>query len=107
MKNSKKLLTLLPGYTIIYLASRMRHKQHGRNNIAFGVWLSLARAPGLGPGGRRFESCHPECNEQDRTVRESRSVLPERLEFNRVINGDTVKLERSQYFSIKKEFPRT
>ena len=47
------------------------------------------------------------CNEQDRTVRESRSVLPERLEFNRVINGDTVKLERSQYFSIKKEFPRT
>lgn len=56
----KKLLTLLPGYTIIYLASRMRHKQHGRNNIAFGVWLSLARAPGLGPGGRRFESCHPD-----------------------------------------------
>ncbi len=61
LKNSKKLLTLLPGYTIIYLASRMRHKQHGRNNIAFGVWLSLARAPGLGiPGGRRFESCHPD-----------------------------------------------
>ena len=33
-----------------------------------GVWLSLARAPGLGPGGRRFESCHPDwkinnCNE--------------------------------------------
>ena len=107
MKNSKKLLTLLPGYTIIYLASRMRHKQHGRNNIAFGVWLSLARALDLGSRGRRFESCHPECNEQDRTVRESRSVLPERLEFNRVINGDTVKLERSQYFSIKKEFPRT
>ena len=26
-----------------------------------GVWLSLARAPGLGPGGRRFESCHPDC----------------------------------------------
>ena len=24
------------------------------------MWLSLARAPGLGPGGRRFESCHPE-----------------------------------------------
>ena len=33
----------------------MRHKQHGRNNIAFGVWLSLARAPGLGPGGRRLD----------------------------------------------------
>ena len=26
------------------------------------VWLSLARAPGLGPGGRRFESCHPDCD---------------------------------------------
>ena len=26
----------------------------------YGVWLSLARAPGLGPGGRRFESCHPD-----------------------------------------------
>ena len=26
----------------------------------YGVWLSLARAPGLGPGGRRFESCYPE-----------------------------------------------
>ena len=25
-----------------------------------GVWLSLARAPGLGPGCRRFESCHPD-----------------------------------------------
>ena len=25
-----------------------------------GVWLSLARVPGLGPGGRRFESCHPD-----------------------------------------------
>ena len=28
--------------------------------IRSGVWLSLARAPGLGPGGRRFESCHPD-----------------------------------------------
>ena len=28
--------------------------------IQNGVWLSLARAPGLGPGGRRFESCHPD-----------------------------------------------
>ena len=24
------------------------------------MWLSLARAPGLGPGSRRFESCHPD-----------------------------------------------
>ena len=29
-------------------------------NLVYGVWLSLARAPGLGPGGRRFESCHPD-----------------------------------------------
>ena len=29
-----------------------------------GVWLSLARAPGLGPGSRRFESCHPDCVRQ-------------------------------------------
>ena len=28
--------------------------------VVDGVWLSLARAPGLGPGGRRFESCHPD-----------------------------------------------
>ncbi len=27
---------------------------------SLGVWLSLARVPGLGPGGRRFESCHPD-----------------------------------------------
>ena len=31
-----------------------------RNEVITGVWLSLARAPGLGPGGRRFESCHPD-----------------------------------------------
>ena len=35
-----------------------------RKNKSFGVWLSLARAPGLGPGGRRFESCHPESPEE-------------------------------------------
>ena len=34
-----------------------------------GVWLSLARAPGLGPGGRRFESCHPDLREQRVKVR--------------------------------------
>ena len=37
---------------MIHLVLRTQH------NI--GVWLSLARAPGLGPGGRRFESCHPD-----------------------------------------------
>ena len=31
-----------------------------RTGAYCGVWLSLARAPGLGPGGRRFESCHPD-----------------------------------------------
>ena len=35
-----------------------RGEKHWR--LSFGVWLSLARAPGLGPGGRRFESCHPD-----------------------------------------------
>ena len=30
------------------------------NNMAIGVWLSLARAPALGAGRRRFESCHPD-----------------------------------------------
>ncbi len=34
-------------------AGAVEHKESG-------VWLSLARAPGLGPGGRRFESCHPD-----------------------------------------------
>ena len=29
-------------------------------HVGVGVWLSLARAPGLGPGGRRFESCYPD-----------------------------------------------
>ena len=27
---------------------------------ASGMWHSLASAPGLGPGGRRFKSCHPD-----------------------------------------------
>ena len=39
-------------HDMIHLVLRTQH------NI--GVWLSLARAPGLGPGGRRFESCHPD-----------------------------------------------
>ena len=33
-------------------------KEHIKKH--YEVWLSLARAPGLGPGGRRFESCHPD-----------------------------------------------
>ena len=35
-------------------------EEHKRQQQNIGVWLSLARAPGLGPGGRRFESCHPD-----------------------------------------------
>ena len=30
------------------------------NSMVIGVWLSLARAPALGAGRRRFESCHPD-----------------------------------------------
>lgn len=30
------------------------------NKCLIGVWLSLARAPDLGSGGRRFKSCHPD-----------------------------------------------
>ena len=33
---------------------------HELQNTQFGVWLSPVRVPGLGPGGRRFESCHPD-----------------------------------------------
>ena len=51
------LLTEVKSYLIIYLALRESVQQE-----TSGVWLSLARAPGLGPGGRRFESCHPDCN---------------------------------------------
>ena len=41
-----------------------------------GVWLSLARAPGLGPGGRRFESCHPDW--EDVYKRQGESPVHER-----------------------------
>ena len=50
------MLTFSKLYTIILLVLSER-AQHEEQN---GVWLSLARAPGLGPGGRRFESCHPD-----------------------------------------------
>ena len=43
-------------YNILCLVLRNSARQKHNN----GVWLSLARAPGLGPGGRRFESCHPD-----------------------------------------------
>ena len=38
----------------------MRYGKDRKRSNNTGVWLSLARAPGLGPGGRRFKSCHPD-----------------------------------------------
>ena len=46
--------------------------------VGFGAWLSLARAPGSGPGGRWFESTRPDQDFQQFTsvssVRISRAV---------------------------------
>ena len=55
----KRLLTFAYHYNIICLALSDKAKRKQLNTVN-GVWLSLARAPGLGPGGRRFESCHPD-----------------------------------------------
>ena len=59
MKNSNKVKkikkTVDIWYIVLYNTTCAQEK--GTRN---GVWLSLARAPGLGPGGRRFESCHPD-----------------------------------------------
>ncbi len=44
---------------MVYLTSSSSEGADGKKKH-HGVWLSLARAPGLGPGGRRFESCHPD-----------------------------------------------
>ena len=52
----KKVLTFSDYCLIITLASD-KDEQYITN---YGVWLSLARAPDLGSGGRRFESCHPD-----------------------------------------------
>ena len=56
-KISKKVLTYEEVYNIMYLALRTERKTKKASD---GVWLSLARAPDLGSGGRRFESCHPD-----------------------------------------------
>ena len=58
----------------------------------YGVWLSLARAPGLGPGGRRFESCHPDSN-----ICASGSVVEYRLAKARVAGSNPVS--RSFYLT--------
>ena len=60
---SKKLLTLFRRYYIMGLALRDGVQAYHINNYLIyfdGVWLSLARVPDLGSGGRRFESCHPD-----------------------------------------------
>ncbi len=40
------------------------------------MWLSLARAPGLGPGSRRFESCHPD---YQRAAKDAVSETPDSI----------------------------
>src|SRR5581483_10449217 len=44
--------------------SRLRSSRGSRSLVgfvfSFGAWLSLARAPGSGPGGRWFESTRPD-----------------------------------------------
>ena len=44
------------------LGGKLPGRVDGRRNPIFNyeVWRSLASAPDLGSGGRRFESCHPE-----------------------------------------------
>ncbi len=56
LKKQKNQLTISCLHNIIVNASR----ESDATTANVGVWLSLARAPGLGPGGRRFESCHPD-----------------------------------------------
>ena len=46
------------------------------NKCLIGVWLSLARAPDLGSGGRRFESCHPDL------ISSLRQAQIKRVQFN-------------------------
>ena len=54
------------------------------------MWLSLARAPDLGSGGRRFESCHPDLVPSRGTkiyYHGSLAQLVEHLTFNQVVPG--------------------
>ena len=61
-KIDKKTLDII--ICIRYNAVCVLGRQEKVNII--GVWLSLARVPGLGPGGRRFESCHPDLFSKNR-----------------------------------------
>ena len=51
------MLTYLEN-VIEYILSPRESEAH--KTLHFGVWLSLARAPALGAGSRKFESCHPD-----------------------------------------------
>lgn len=48
-------------------AKRLQFDGQTRYTKKFGAWLSLARAPGSGPGGRRFESSRPDQSFQQLT----------------------------------------
>ena len=58
-KNLKIVLTFRETHGILYFVAGENTSEDTKEST-YGVWLSLARAPGLGPGGRRFESCHPD-----------------------------------------------
>ena len=55
----KIVLTFRGTHGILYFVAGENTSEDTKEST-YGVWLSLARAPGLGPGGRRFESCHPD-----------------------------------------------
>jgi hypothetical protein len=44
----------------------------------YGMWRSLVSAPGLGPGGRRFESGHPDAKRLVLRPRQSRPLIERR-----------------------------
>src|SRR5689334_4758706 len=52
---AKDLRVRDPAAEILRLRLRMTEQRHSLSN---GMWLSLARAPRSGRGGRRFKSCH-------------------------------------------------
>ncbi len=43
-----------------FVLDKKEKKLYNCSVANIGVWLSLARAPALGAGRRRFESCHPD-----------------------------------------------
>ena len=53
-------------YVVLRVHEKYNRREKKRTDD--GVWLSLARAPGLGPGGRRFESCHPDSKKYARVA---------------------------------------